>query len=65
MSKKIGLAITLFRCGGPRSVGKSVELSEEDERGLNKFEMCIKKLDLLFLPRVSTIMEHYFLGKRL
>ncbi|KAJ1118927.1 hypothetical protein NDU88_007114 [Pleurodeles waltl] len=40
------------------------ELSVEESRNLNEYEVCIKKLDKHYVPRVSTIMERYYFGKR-
>ncbi|KAJ1208139.1 hypothetical protein NDU88_003528 [Pleurodeles waltl] len=40
------------------------ELSAEESRNLNEYEVCIKKMDKHYVPRVSTIMERYYFGKR-
>ncbi|KAJ1115025.1 hypothetical protein NDU88_003253 [Pleurodeles waltl] len=40
------------------------ELSVEDANELNDFEVCIKKLDLHYLPKRFTVLERYHFGKR-
>ncbi|KAJ1145487.1 hypothetical protein NDU88_011773 [Pleurodeles waltl] len=40
------------------------DLSAEESRNLNEYEVCIKKMDKHYVPRVSTIMERYYFGKR-
>ncbi|KAJ1215286.1 hypothetical protein NDU88_002895 [Pleurodeles waltl] len=40
------------------------DLSAEESRNLNEYEVCIYKMDKHYVPRVSTIMERYYFGKR-
>lgn len=39
------------------------DLSDAEEKDLNELEICLKKLDKHYLPRVSTILERYNFGK--
>ncbi|KAJ1179503.1 hypothetical protein NDU88_004737 [Pleurodeles waltl] len=36
----------------------------EEATDLNEFEMCLRKLDLHFLPKISTILEGFHFGMR-
>ncbi|KAJ1096990.1 hypothetical protein NDU88_002120 [Pleurodeles waltl] len=51
--------------------GKNIDLEihdlekpEDEGTDLNEFELCIKKLDLHYLPKISTILERYHFGMR-
>ncbi|KAJ1200309.1 hypothetical protein NDU88_004133 [Pleurodeles waltl] len=38
--------------------------ADDDVTDLNEFELCLKKLDLHYLPKISTILERYHFGMR-
>lgn len=40
------------------------ELSNQEQRGLNEYEIAILRLDKHYLPKTSTIMERYHFGLR-
>ena len=57
----------LLHCLGPE--GQDVfdhlpAVSDELSTNLNEYEICIKKLDLHYLPKVSTILERFHFHKR-
>ncbi|KAJ1154859.1 hypothetical protein NDU88_007602 [Pleurodeles waltl] len=41
------------------------DIPDTDSIALNEYEICIKKLDLHYLPKISTILERYYFGRRL
>ncbi|XP_078503492.1 fibrocystin [Lissotriton helveticus] len=54
----------LPRSGRGGSLRSLPDLGAQEARGLNELEVSLKKLDLHYLPKTSTIMERYHFGKR-
>ncbi|KAJ1105850.1 hypothetical protein NDU88_003254 [Pleurodeles waltl] len=55
-----------MHCLGCEGLEVFETLPEPEDEGaeLNEFELCIKKLDLHYLPKISTILERYHFGMR-
>ncbi|KAJ1099643.1 hypothetical protein NDU88_004742 [Pleurodeles waltl] len=41
------------------------DVPDSEAIDLNEYKICIRKLDIHYLPKVSTILERYYFGKRL
>ena len=64
MERKIALLLHCLGAEGQEVYEHLPDLDRNVERGLNDYEIALKKLDLHFLPRVSTILERYHFGRR-
>ncbi|KAJ1141718.1 hypothetical protein NDU88_008046 [Pleurodeles waltl] len=47
-----------------RKVFETLPEPDDDGTNLNEFEVCLKKMDLHYLPKISTILERYHFGMR-
>ncbi|KAJ1186206.1 hypothetical protein NDU88_002989 [Pleurodeles waltl] len=61
--RKTALLMHCLGCEG-QEIFESLPDPGEDATDLNEFELCLKKLDLHYLPKVSTILERYHFGMR-
>ncbi|KAJ1108132.1 hypothetical protein NDU88_005514 [Pleurodeles waltl] len=55
-----------MHCSGSegQEIFETLPEPDDDCTELNKFELCLKKLDLHYLPKISTILERYHFGMR-
>ncbi|KAJ1097700.1 hypothetical protein NDU88_002817 [Pleurodeles waltl] len=60
-------ALLLHRLGseGQEIFDHLPDIPDSKAINLNEFEICIRKLDMHYRPKISTILERYYFGKRL
>lgn len=55
--RKTSLLMHCLGSEGQEVFGHLPELSNSDSDSLNEYEICVKKIDLHYLPKISTVLE--------